>query len=234
MVVQAYILIQTEVGKSTSVAAAISAVEGVLVAEDVTGPYDVIARVEARNVDELGKLVIARVQEVPGHHPHPDVHRRPRLRTPSAAALLPAALGPLVLVAGCSGAVKVDLPAGAAAPACARVAQALPRTLLQQHRRDTRPVLPGPGRLGGPGHRAALRRATSGADHRPVHRGRRGRLGGPADQWRLRLHHLWPDPCDPGPGAEALRARDVRPDRLDRRRLDHPAGRASLQLIGNR
>ena len=66
MVVQAYILIQTEVGKSTSVAAAISAVEGVLVAEDVTGPYDVIARVEARNVDELGKLVIARVQEVPG------------------------------------------------------------------------------------------------------------------------------------------------------------------------
>ncbi len=66
MVVQAYILIQTEVGKSTSVAAAISEVEGVLVAEDVTGPYDVIARVEAHNVDELGKLVIARVQEVPG------------------------------------------------------------------------------------------------------------------------------------------------------------------------
>ena len=66
VVVQAYILIQTEVGKSTSVAAAISDVEGVLVAEDVTGPYDVIARVEAHNVDELGKLVIARVQEVPG------------------------------------------------------------------------------------------------------------------------------------------------------------------------
>jgi DNA-binding Lrp family transcriptional regulator len=66
VVVQAYILIQTEVGKSTSVAEAISSVEGVLVAEDVTGPYDVIARVEAPNVDALGKLVIARVQEVPG------------------------------------------------------------------------------------------------------------------------------------------------------------------------
>lgn len=66
VVVQAYILIQTEVGKSTSVAEAISGVEGVLTAEDVTGPYDVIARVEAHNVDELGKLVLARIQEVPG------------------------------------------------------------------------------------------------------------------------------------------------------------------------
>jgi DNA-binding Lrp family transcriptional regulator len=64
--VQAYILIQTEVGRSASVAEAIASIEGVLLAEDVTGPYDVIARVEAHNVDELGKLVIARIQEVPG------------------------------------------------------------------------------------------------------------------------------------------------------------------------
>jgi DNA-binding Lrp family transcriptional regulator len=66
MVVQAYILIQTEVGKSTSVAEAISAVEGVLVAEDVTGPYDVIVRAEARNVDVLGKLVVSKVQNLDG------------------------------------------------------------------------------------------------------------------------------------------------------------------------
>ena len=66
MVVQAYILIQTDVGKAASVATAIAAVPGVLQAEDVTGPYDVIARVEAGNVDELGKLVIARIQEVAG------------------------------------------------------------------------------------------------------------------------------------------------------------------------
>ena len=38
----------------------------VALAEDVTGPYDVIARLEAETVDELGKLVIARIQEVPG------------------------------------------------------------------------------------------------------------------------------------------------------------------------
>ena len=66
MVVQAYILIQTDVGKAAEVAKAIAQVKGVTSAEDVTGPYDVIARVEAGNVDELGKLVIARIQEVAG------------------------------------------------------------------------------------------------------------------------------------------------------------------------
>lgn len=64
--VQAYVLIQTDVGKAAAVAAAVTDVNGVVLAEDVTGPYDVIARVEATDVDELGKLVVARIQEVPG------------------------------------------------------------------------------------------------------------------------------------------------------------------------
>ena len=64
--VQAYILIQTEVGRAASVASSIAALDGVALAEDVTGPYDVIARVEASSVDELGKLVIARIQDVEG------------------------------------------------------------------------------------------------------------------------------------------------------------------------
>ena len=61
MVVQAYVLIQSEVGKAALVAEAIAKISGVTMAEDVTGPYDVIARVEARTVDELGKLVIAKI-----------------------------------------------------------------------------------------------------------------------------------------------------------------------------
>ncbi len=64
--VQAYILIQTDVGRAASVATAIAGLEGVALAEDVTGPYDVIARVEAQSVDELGKLVIAKIQDVEG------------------------------------------------------------------------------------------------------------------------------------------------------------------------
>lgn len=66
MVVQAYILVQTTVGKANEVANAIGQISGVTLAEDVTGPYDVIVRAEASSVDQLGQLVIARVQMVPG------------------------------------------------------------------------------------------------------------------------------------------------------------------------
>jgi DNA-binding Lrp family transcriptional regulator len=64
--VQAYILIQTEVGKAATVATGIRALSGVTLAEDVTGPYDVIVRAEAETVDELGRLVVARVQTIEG------------------------------------------------------------------------------------------------------------------------------------------------------------------------
>lgn len=65
-VVQAYILIQTEVGKAAQVAKEVAAIGGVTSAEDVTGPYDVIVRAEAKNVDDLGKLVVAKIQAVDG------------------------------------------------------------------------------------------------------------------------------------------------------------------------
>jgi len=66
MLVQAYILVQTNVGKAAQVAEEIRQIAGVTLAEDVTGPYDVIVRAEASNVDELGQLVVARVQQVGG------------------------------------------------------------------------------------------------------------------------------------------------------------------------
>lgn len=66
MTVQAYILIQTDVGKAAEVASEIASVDGVKLAEDVTGPYDVIVRAEAKNVDELGTLVVSKVQNLPG------------------------------------------------------------------------------------------------------------------------------------------------------------------------
>jgi DNA-binding Lrp family transcriptional regulator len=66
LVVTAYILIQTDVGKAAQVAKDIVEITGVQQAEDVTGPYDVIAHAEARNLDELGRLVVARVQAVDG------------------------------------------------------------------------------------------------------------------------------------------------------------------------
>jgi DNA-binding Lrp family transcriptional regulator len=65
-VVTAYILIHTEVGKAAQVAKDIVDIKGVQQAVAVAGPFDVIVRAEARNLDELGKLVVARVQAVDG------------------------------------------------------------------------------------------------------------------------------------------------------------------------
>jgi DNA-binding Lrp family transcriptional regulator len=62
----AYVLIQTEVGKVAHVAQALSNLDGVETAEDLAGPYDVIARVQARGLDQLGKLVASRIQLVDG------------------------------------------------------------------------------------------------------------------------------------------------------------------------
>jgi DNA-binding Lrp family transcriptional regulator len=66
MSVQAYILVQTAVGRAADVAAEIRDIPGVALAEDVTGPYDVIVRAEAPNVDDLGAMVVAKVQKVEG------------------------------------------------------------------------------------------------------------------------------------------------------------------------
>ena len=64
--VQAYILIQTEVGKARDVAIAIRELAGVARVDAVTGPYDVVVLAEAPGVDELGKMIVSRIQLVPG------------------------------------------------------------------------------------------------------------------------------------------------------------------------
>jgi DNA-binding Lrp family transcriptional regulator len=66
MAVSAYILIQTEVGKAATVATQVRQVDGISSADDVTGPYDVIAKAEAETVDELGRMVVSKVQMIDG------------------------------------------------------------------------------------------------------------------------------------------------------------------------
>jgi DNA-binding Lrp family transcriptional regulator len=66
MAVSAFVLIQTEVGKAAQVANEVRAIDGVVSADDVTGPYDVIARAESDSVDELGKMVVSRIQMIDG------------------------------------------------------------------------------------------------------------------------------------------------------------------------
>lgn len=64
--VEAYVLIQTEVGKAALVADEVRNIPGVDNADDVTGPYDVIVKASADDVDALGKLVVARIQAIEG------------------------------------------------------------------------------------------------------------------------------------------------------------------------
>jgi DNA-binding Lrp family transcriptional regulator len=64
--VQAYILVQTEVGTAAAVAEAVSAIEGVVRVDTVTGPYDVVVLTEIATDGHLGTSVVSRVQRVAG------------------------------------------------------------------------------------------------------------------------------------------------------------------------
>lgn len=63
---KAWVLIQTEVGRAGEVAAAVTAIDGVELSEVTAGPFDVIAKVQASDLDALGRLIVSRVQGVPG------------------------------------------------------------------------------------------------------------------------------------------------------------------------
>ena len=64
--VQAYVLVQTDVGRAAEVADEVRNIPGVESADDVTGPYDVIVKASAEDMDQLGTLIVARVQAVQG------------------------------------------------------------------------------------------------------------------------------------------------------------------------
>ncbi|MET0275358.1 MAG: Lrp/AsnC ligand binding domain-containing protein [Acidimicrobiia bacterium] len=66
MTVTAYVLIQTEVGQAERVASAAREISGVIAADNVAGPYDVIVKAESSTLDDLGKLVLSEVQKVDG------------------------------------------------------------------------------------------------------------------------------------------------------------------------
>jgi DNA-binding Lrp family transcriptional regulator len=64
--VSAYILIQTEVGKAGWVTDRVREIEGVVAVDPVTGPYDIVARAEAADLDVLAKGTVMPMQELEG------------------------------------------------------------------------------------------------------------------------------------------------------------------------
>jgi len=66
MTAKAFVLIETAVGKTKEVVAKISQLEGVKSVDPVTGPYDVIAIVEAESLNSIGDLVTSKIHPVSG------------------------------------------------------------------------------------------------------------------------------------------------------------------------
>jgi DNA-binding Lrp family transcriptional regulator len=64
--VDAFILVQVEPGKAASVFERIRSLEGVIVAQMVTGPYDVIARVRAADLHSLKVPLSDRLRALDG------------------------------------------------------------------------------------------------------------------------------------------------------------------------
>lgn len=64
--VSAYILIQTEVGRASQVTRELGNIQGIVAVDPVTGPYDVIARGEAKDLDDLAKTIVMPIQAVEG------------------------------------------------------------------------------------------------------------------------------------------------------------------------
>ncbi len=66
MATKAFVLIETAVGKTKDVVAALRAVKEVSSVDAVTGPYDIIAIIEARDLNAVGDIVTGRIHTVPG------------------------------------------------------------------------------------------------------------------------------------------------------------------------
>ena len=65
--VEAYVLVQAVPGPSgQSVSREIRAISGVVSVDDVSGPYDVIARIQGRTLDDLFRRVVSEIQSVEG------------------------------------------------------------------------------------------------------------------------------------------------------------------------
>ena len=62
----AFVLIQTETASAFSVAERVRAVDGVTTSDVVTGPYDVIARIQGATLDDVAKLVLSKIQSLDG------------------------------------------------------------------------------------------------------------------------------------------------------------------------
>jgi DNA-binding Lrp family transcriptional regulator len=63
---RAFVLVETSVGRTKEVAAALKGVKGVSAVDAVTGPYDIIVIIEAADLNAIGDVVTSRIHTIPG------------------------------------------------------------------------------------------------------------------------------------------------------------------------
>lgn len=66
MSAKAYVLISTAAEKTNSVVGALRKLPGVIAADLVTGPYDVVAVVQGGDANAVGKLILNEIRGLPG------------------------------------------------------------------------------------------------------------------------------------------------------------------------
>lgn len=167
--VHAYVLVQTEIGRSAAVAHAIIGLPGVTAAEEVTGPYDVIASRRRHHRSAWPRSDHPHPAR-PGHHPHANLQRGGLWADPRAtlhlmnrrsghqhrprAAAVAAGLCALTVLTGCGAPVAVT-PPNPIPTMCDDLARELPKRVEGKTRRTTTPVSAAR-RLGRPADGVAL------------------------------------------------------------------------------
>ena len=66
MTAKAFVLIETDVGKTREVTSALEQLKGMKSVNLVTGPYDIIAIIEAEELNEIGDLITGKIHPIHG------------------------------------------------------------------------------------------------------------------------------------------------------------------------
>jgi DNA-binding Lrp family transcriptional regulator len=66
MAAKAFVLIETEVGKTRAVVTALQKLKGIASVDTVTGPYDIIAILQGESLNDIGDLVTGKIHPIPG------------------------------------------------------------------------------------------------------------------------------------------------------------------------
>ena len=66
MAAKAFVLIETEVGKTRDVVNALQKLKGVNSVDTVTGPYDIIVILQGDSLNDIGNLVTGKIHPIAG------------------------------------------------------------------------------------------------------------------------------------------------------------------------